>query len=139
MTTFIICCLAAYWVWCYIKYRRNCNMDKVLLAFLQEQYAMNPSDRNAAELAAGLMKCQRYKDAYEVYEDLKNSGYRSDCIDGNMEFCKKPHPFTSGLKNHNFSYWHNFILVRLGGRRCVDISSETYLKVNAILRQMDRR
>lgn len=60
-------------------------------------------------------------------------------LDANIEFCKKPLPWSSGAKNYKGgSWWHNFQLVRFGGRRQVAISEQTGLAFNSMLRMMNR-
>ena len=59
-------------------------------------------------------------------------------LDANIAFCKKPLPWSSGAKDHRVgSWWHNFQLVRFGGRSQVAISQEAGLAFNSMLRMMN--
>lgn len=136
----IIIILAVLWLWSYFKFRRNYKMDKMLCALLEHKYRENPNPQTESEYACGLMKCQQYASALKLFEDLKRKGLdrQLNFLDDNIKFCKKPLPWSSGAKNHNGSWLHNFFLVRFGGRRMVAISQETYLEANAMLRAMER-
>lgn len=57
-------------------------------------------------------------------------------VRGNMKFCMNPVPGVKGLKNFNHSFTHNFILVRLGGRRMNFLCEDDFLQLNNILRIM---
>jgi len=112
----------------------------MLCALLEHKYQTMPSPQTECEYASGLMLIQQYKSALGLFEDLKRKGLdrQFDFLDANMAFCKEPLPWSSAAKNHNGSWWHNFLLVRFGGSRMVSISQETYLEANAMLRAMER-
>lgn len=132
--------LMVLWLWSYVKFRKKCKMDRMLCAMLEHKYWENPNPVTECEYASGLMLCQQYKSALELFETLKRKGFdrQFDFLDDNIRFCKKPLPWSSGAKNHNGSWLHNFLLVRFGGRRMVSISQDTYLEANAMLRAMER-
>lgn len=136
----IIIILVALWLWSFIKFRRKYKMDKVLCEFLCYKYDDGPSPGTQVEYASALMACQHYADALSLFEDLQNRGYQTqfDFLPANIDFCKKPLPWSSKIRNHNGSWWHNFLLVRFGGRRRVAISRDTLLEANAMLRMMAR-
>jgi hypothetical protein len=136
----ILIVLAVYWMWCYIKFKRDYKRDCVLLEMLKMNYEAGPSTKTKCELASGYMLCQKYAMASKLFYELKNEGAKLDYLDENIAFCAKPIPgVANGPKDLQSSYWHNFVLKRLGGRRMVDISSDTYLQANAMLRAMDRK
>lgn len=117
-------------------------MDWLLCAMLEHKYHEYPNVQTESEYACGLMKCQQYKSALKLFEDLKHSGYKIQLpyLDENINFCEKPLPWSSEAKDHHGGSWlHNFFLVRFGGRRMVAISSDTYLEANAMLRAMERK
>ncbi len=136
----IIAVLAILWLWSYVKFRRKYKMDKMLCAMLEHKYKQMPNPHIESEYASALMLCQQYQSALILFEDLKRKGLdrHFNFLDENIKFCKKPLPWSSGAKNHNGSWLHNFLLVRFGGRRMVAISQDTYLEANAMLRAMER-
>lgn len=136
----IIIILIALWLWSFIKFRRKYKMDKVLCELLKHKYDECPSPLTQVEYTSGLMLCQRYAEALPLFENLQRRGFEPqfDFLPANIAFCKKPLPWSSKIRNHNGSWWHNFLLVRFGGRRQVAISDETLLEANAMLRMMDR-
>lgn len=136
----VIIVIAALWLWSFIKFRRKYKMDKTLCEFLRLKYEEHPSAHTQVEYASGLMMCQRYSDALPLFEDLQRKGtqIQFDFLPENIAFCKRPLPWSKGAKNYNGSWWHNFLLVRFGGRRLTSISRETLLEANAMLRMMDR-
>lgn len=137
----IIIILVVLWLWSYMKFRRNYKMDKMLCAMLEQKYKQMPSPYTECEYASALMLCQQYQSALNLFEDLKRKGLNRQFsfLDENVKFCMKPLPWSSGAKNHNGSWLHNFLLVRFGGRRMVSISQDTYLEANAMLRAMERK
>lgn len=137
--TLVMIAIVVYWVWCYTRFVKRYKIDRALLEFISAKYNDNPSQKNQVELASALMQCQKYKDAYDLFSELKEQGFRADYLDANIAFCKKPHPFSGeGPKNYKPSYWHDFILKRFGGRRCVAIGQDTGLLFNAFVRNMAR-
>lgn len=136
----IVIILVALWLWSYIKFRRKHKIDKLLCSMLEHKYREKPDPMTESEYASALMLCQQYQSALELFEDLKRKGLdrQFSFLNENIKFCKKPLPWSSGAKNHNGSWIHNFLLVRFGGRRMVSISQDTYLEFNAMLRAMER-
>lgn len=137
---YIIIILVVLWVWSFMKFRRKYKMDKMLCTMLEHKYKQMPSPYTECEYASALMLCQQYQSALNLFEDLKRKGLNRQFsfLDENVKFCMKPLPWSSGAKNHNGSWLHNFLLVRFGGRRMVSISQDTYLEANAMLRAMER-
>lgn len=90
-------------------------------------------------LSSAYIEIQHYKDAYEIYETLMKTDLPNidKCIlKANMDFCNNPVPGCRGLKNHEASFWHNFILVRLGKRHFNFLTEEDFLQTNSIMRKM---
>lgn len=90
-------------------------------------------------LSSAFIEIQHYKDAYELYEILMKTNLPNidkGKLKENMDFCNKPIPGCSKLKNHNGSFWHNFILVRLGKRRFNYLTEEDFLQTNSIIRNL---
>jgi hypothetical protein len=88
------------------------------------------TEQSALELASAYMEVQRYADAYSVFASVlakyRNTPNSADIM-GNMEFCKKPLPWSGELRNHKMGYWHNFMLYRFGGSRRVMLSQDIYI------------
>ena len=110
---------------------------KIIVGCLLKEVNSNPTNPMLQmRLASALSEIQHYKDAYDIYNGLLNQGSfvpNIDKIKINMEFCKNPIP-GSGLKNHNSSWLHNFLLVRLGKQRYNFLIDDDFLLANSILR-----
>ena len=79
---------------------------------------------------------QRYADAYNAFASvLMKYKYTPNLQDikANMEFCKKPLPWSKKLRNHDMGYWHNFMLYRFGGRRKVVLSQDVYIATDIFI------
>lgn len=127
------------WVWSYVKFRRKMKYFTMMAAYLENEVKTDPSPSNKLRFASALIQTQQYKDAYNIYTKLlQDYSYlpNKEGIQQNIEFCKNPVPGTSSPKNFNFSWWHNFLLVRLGKCRYNFLTEEDYLKTNSIMRQM---
>ena len=132
------------WLCSYVKFRKRYNMDRMMCEFTRHCY--NEDSNNpitAIEYGSALMQAQQYKSALEMFDRVKRRVAMASTIypflDANIEFCKKPLPWSSGAKDHkDGSWWHNFQLVRFGGRRQVAISEQTGLAFNSMLRMMNR-
>ena len=140
----IITIISIMWIWSYAKFRRRYKLDVMMSEFTRHRYDENPQNPNAAiEYGSALMQIQQYKRALHIFEGVKNQIANSNVIfpflDANIAFCKRPLPWSSGAKDHKGgSWWHNFQLVRFGGRRQVAISQDTGLAFNSMLRMMNR-
>lgn len=124
------------WLFSYVKFCKRNKMDKMMCEFTRHRYNEDSSNpMTAIEYGSALMQCQQYKSALEVFERVKrrmvNASVLYPFLDENIEFCKKPLPWSSCAKDHKGgSWWHNFQLVRFGGRRKVAISEDTGLAFN---------
>lgn len=133
------------WLWSYIKFRKNYRIDRMMCEFTRHRYSeVSKNPMTAIEYGCALMQAQQYKTALRVFEGIKkqvvNASKFYPFLDANIEFCKKPLPWSSGEKDlKNGSWWHNFLLVRFGGRRQVAISQDTGLAFNSMLRMMNRK
>ena len=142
--TYIIIILAVMWLFSYVKFRKRYKMDKMMCEFTHQLYQEDSSNpMTAIEYGSALMQCQQYQSALNVFESVKKRVANASAIypflDANIEFCRKPLPWSSGAKDHRGgSWWHNFQLVRFGGRRQVAISENTGLAFNSMLRMMNR-
>ncbi len=142
---YILIIFIVMWLWSYMKFRKNYKIDRMMCEFTQHRYnedSRNPM--NAIEYGSTLMQSQLYKSALDVFEGVKrrvsNANTFYPFLDANIEFCKKPLPWSNGAKDHKGgSWWHNFLLVRFGGRRQVAISQDTGLAFNSMLRMMNRK
>ena len=119
--------LFVFWFYNYWRFMGKRKAHKQLVIVAEHRYSSLKSVITSLDLACAYMQAQRYADAYAMFSktlsDYPNT-YNADDIRTNMEFCKKPLPWSGGLKNHNMGYWHNFMLVRFGGRRRIMISPE---------------
>lgn len=142
--TYIIIILAVMWVISYVKFCKRYKMNKKMCEFTFQRFNVDPSNpMTTIEYGCALMQCQQYQSALNVFETLKRRipdvSMMYPFLDVNIEFCKKPLPWSSGAKDHKGgSWWHNFQLVRFGGRRQVVISDSTRLSFNSMLRMMNR-
>lgn len=139
MKTIIIILIVFVWLLSFVKFKRKMKYFSVMVAYLQSIVRDEPSPDNLMRLSSALCKIQHYKDASAILERLID-----DCRDNstrerlrtNLEFCKNPVPGTHQPKNFNQSWWHNFILARLGKRRHNFLTEDDFLQTNAIMRNM---
>lgn len=116
--TYIIIILAVMWLFSYVKFRKRYKMDKTMCEFTHQLYQEDSSNpMTAIEYGSALMQCQQYQSALNVFESVKKRVANASAIypflDANIEFCRKPLPWSSGAKDHRGgSWWHNFQLVR---------------------------
>ena len=142
--TYIIIILLVMWLCSYVKFRKRYKMDRMICEFTHQLYNEDSSNPiTVIEYGSALMQAQQYKSALEVFDRVKRRVAMANTmypfLDANIEFCKKPLPWSSGAKDHkDGSWWHNFQLVRFGGRRQVAISEQTGLAFNSMLRMMNR-
>lgn len=139
MITILLIFIALMWIWSYVKFRRKMKYFTMMAAYLQSVVSSNPSLYNRLRFSSALIETQQYKEAYNIYTQLLKEGMNipnKEQILLNIEFCKNPVPGVSSPKNFNFSWWHNFVLVRLGKRRYNFLTEEDYLKTNSILRNI---
>lgn len=141
---YVIIILVVMWLFSYIKFRKRYKMDRMMCEFTHQLYNEDSSNpMTAIEYGSALMEAQQYKSALEVFEGVKRRVAMASTmypfLDANIEFCKKPLPWSSGVKDYKRgSWWHTFQLVRFGGRRQVAISEDTGLAFNSMLRMMRR-
>lgn len=141
---YVVIILAVMWLFSYVKFRKRYKMDRMMCEFTHQLYNEDSGNlMTAIEYGSALMQAQQYKSALAVFEGIKRRVAMASTLypfmDANIEFCKKPLPWSSGAKNYKGgSWWHNFQLVRFGGRRQVAISEQTGLAFNSMLRMMNR-
>ena len=132
------------WLWSYVKFRKRYKMDRMMCEFTRLRYNEDSSNpMTAIEYGSALMQAQQYKSALEVFYCVKRRVAMASTmypfLDANIEFCKKPLPWSSGAKDQKGgSWWHNFQLVRFGGRRQVSIYEQPGLAFNSMRRVMHR-
>ena len=137
----ILVIIAVMWAYSMYKFRRKMKYFSSITKFYEMKHAMNPNDVIITlGLASAYMQIQRYRDAYAIYEQLcakglgRAPGY-GEAIRANMEFCKCPIPGSKGPKNYNKSWWHNFVLVRLGSRHQFHFSEDDILEAESLIRK----
>jgi len=122
--------LFVFWLYHYWRFTGKRKYYKRMVIVAEHRHERLQSEQSALELASAYMQVQRYADAYIIFQDVlkKMPGTKNkNDIVMNMEFCKKPLPWSYSLKNHNMGYWHNFMLYRFGGRRKVMLSQDAYI------------
>ena len=124
------------WLYSYWRFTGKRKYFRAIVVVTEGLHANNPTEKSYLELACAYMQAQRYADAYKTFADIlnkyPNTMNKSDIL-RNMDFCKKPLPWSSSLENHNMGYWHNFMLVRFGRSRKIMISQETCLKADNMI------
>lgn len=141
---YVIIILVMMWLFSYVKFRKRYKIARMMCEFTRHRYHEDSSNTmSAIEYGSALMQAQQYKSALEVFERVKRRVAMASTVysflDANIEFCKKPLPWSNSAKDHKSgSWWHNFQLVRFGGRRQVAISQDTGLAFNSMLRMMNR-
>lgn len=139
MKILIVVLTIVFWLYNYIKFRRMNNYYKVMVDYLAMELRNSPSRDKMLRLSSALIHVQHYRDAYEILTQLSNeymSAEEKQKISANIGFCKNPVPGLSQPKNLSHSYWHNFLLVRLGKRRYDFLTEQDYLRTNSIQRNV---
>lgn len=122
--------LFLFWLYHYWRFTGKRKFYKKVVIVAEHRYEKLQSEQRALELASAYMQVQRYADAYNMFASALSkytNSPNSPDIRANMEFCKKPLPWSKTLKNHEMGYWHNFMLYRFGGRRKVMLSQDVYI------------
>lgn len=117
-----------FWVYKYWCFTRKRSYYKKVLTVAIFRHKRAISEQSTLDLACAFMMTQRYADAYGVFKSVIETfpdSVNSDAIIKNLEFCKKPLPWSKELRNYNMGYWHDFMLVRFGGYRINLLSQET--------------
>ena len=137
---FILFCM---WIWSYVSFRRKHSVNMIALDVMKARRPEGIDPTYECRLGSAYMEAQQYADAYRCFQSYLSKygnlpGSTADAVRANIEFCKHPVPGCNGPKNLNGSWWHNFLLVRLGGRRCNMMTQEDGLAINAFLRMKNR-
>ncbi|MBO7444852.1 MAG: hypothetical protein J6T86_00370 [Bacteroidales bacterium] len=119
LLTFLILVGTVVWVISYILFTRRFRFNVVIRDVVAETIDISAHDY-WMRMASALIITQRYKDAYACLNQQLNRGNSADelnMISKTMDFCVSPLPWRHKLQNHNGSYWHDFLLRRLGRAR----------------------
>ena len=142
MLAIIIIVLVVIWIYSYIRFRQRNSYFTNMVKYLEHELE-NSNDIEKGwvmvRLACAYQEIQHYKTAYGLYEKalrMQLININPEDVRGNMKFCMNPVPGVKGLKNFNHSFTHNFILVRLGGRRMNFLCEDDFLQLNNIIRIM---
>ena len=122
--------LFLFWLYHYWRFTGKRKYYKKMVIVAEHRFSQFQTEQSALELASAYMQVQRYADAYNVFGSvLMKYLYTPNASDIkiNMDFCQKPLPWSQKLRNHNMSYWHNFMLTRFGRRRKVMLSHDLYI------------
>ena len=137
----IIAIIAIMWAYSMFKFRSKMKYFNSITRYYEMKHSQNPDDvMISLGLASAYMQSQKYQKAYRIYEQLcakgldQTPGY-GEGIRANMEFCRHPVPGSNGPKDYNKSWWHNFKLVRLGGRRQYHFTEDDMLQAESLIRQ----
>ena len=129
--TIILLALAALGAYSYWRFRKNLQENQAVARLLEQRYAEQQSDDLELAYAGALMQCQRYASALALFKDLESSGRAAKYpfLHANMEFCREPHPLSSGTPQDMEGDWLHYLLVsRLGKRRHIAIPEDVYLQ-----------
>ena len=136
--------LLCMWCFSYFKFRRTIRYKEQVNSYIEQLYVQNKSDIILLQLASSYTECQKYKSALICYNKLDVSKIDGRLFGGdtqlhshiemNIKFCKKPLPWTKEPRDHNHSWLHNFLLIRLGGPRIRLISNNVILEANSAIR-----
>ena len=122
--------LFLFWLYHYWRFTGKRKYYKKMVIVAEHRHERLQTEQSALELASAYMQVQRYADAYNAFASvLMKYKYTPNLQDikANMEFCKKPLPWSKKLRNHDMGYWHNFMLYRFGGRRKMMLSQDVYI------------
>lgn len=126
----ILFLLFLFWLYNYWRFTGKRRYYKAIVIVSENIYSIDKSEKSILNLASAYMQAQRYVDAYNMFNfALSEFPYsiNKNAILVNMDFCKKPLPWSSSLRNHNMGYWHNFMLIRFGRRRSLMLSEEAII------------
>lgn len=127
----ILFAIVLIWLFNYWRFSGKRRYFRKMVMVMEKRCMKLRTPQSGLDLACAYMNAQRYKDAYNLFSDILSKNPRQeDNIKMNMEFCVKPLPWSKGLRNHNMSYWHNFMLVRFGARRINLMSEEAILAMD---------
>lgn len=141
MIKFGLFVLAVVWLVSYVKFRRRYRVEEQMCAFTREKHENERTPMSAVEYGCALMQCQQYRAAVRVLESVlaSGAGRQFPFLTDNIEFCRKPLPWSNGAFDYvGGSWWHWFLLKRFGGRRQVAISEGTALAFNSSMRMLGR-
>lgn len=137
----IIAIIALMWIYSMFKFHRKMKYFNSIMKYYEIKRSTNPDDvMTLMGLASAYMQAQKYQKAYCIYQQLcakgvdRAAGYRVAILT-NMQFCEHPVPGSKGPKDYNKSWLHNFILVRLGGRRQYHFTEDDILNAESLMRQ----
>lgn len=144
MVNIALLVLFLIWLYSYFRFRRKYKYFLVMAEYLKHELLINNGNVYIVSdvmlrLSSAFIAIQHYKDACDIYEKLIKMDFpniNKHKLQENIEFCKNPFPGSSGIKNHNCSFWHNFILVRFGKRRFNFLTEADYLNTNSIMRNL---
>lgn len=137
----VIAIILILWIYSMFRFSKEQKFFKRVCRYYEYKHRQNPNDVSVSMgLASAYMKTQKYKKAYDIYEKLESKGVAAypgygESLQANKEFCRKPFPGCNGPKDFNGSWWHNFKLVRLGGRRRYDFNQDHMLEAESMMRQ----
>lgn len=134
MVILILIILLFLWGYSYMKFRSKMKFYSVMYSYLREEAKEAPSPENMLRLSGACLVLQRYKEAYNIYEQLLPIYSDREKIETNIKFCSNPIPGIHQPKNINQSWWHNFLLVRFGKKRYTFLTQEDHIKTEALMR-----
>lgn len=137
MKILIAIVLLLIWGYSYFRFRQKMSYFSVMHDYLSTIAKDNPTRENMLRLSGACIMIQHYKDALELYQKILSeypTPIDKDKIDANIAFCNNPVPGVHKPKNFNKSWWHNFVLVRLGKKRYSFLTQEDYTATEALIR-----
>lgn len=136
--SFLILVLAALGAYSYWRFRKNTQENQAVAALLEERFMQQQTPDAELAYACALMQCQRYASALALFNDLKASGRapKYPFLDANIEFCRQPHPLSSGTPQDMEGDWlHHLLVSRLGKRRHIAIPEDAYCQAALLSRR----
>lgn len=137
MVKLILIIIFLLWGYSYIRFRRKMKYYTVMYNFLKEEVEDVPRPMNKLRLSGACLMLQRYKEAYEIYEQLLPIYPDREKLETNMAFCSNPLPWVNKIKNYNKSWLHDFFLVRFGKKRYSFLTQEDDVITEALMRLPD--
>lgn len=153
-----------YWLYFYIQFRKRCSYFSHMVEYLTNRQKHGEEDLSL-HLASALIGIQHFKDASEVLQHVLNTyeahsvnckrviylkemvtnghtapqllpiQYDIDSIMMTLDFCEHPIPGISKANNYCHNYWLNFLIVRIGRRRCNYLTNDDFIMTDALLRR----
>ena len=105
--------LFLFWLYHYWRFTGKRKYYKKMVIVAEHRHERLQTEQSALELASAYMQVQRYADAYNAFASvLMKYKYTPNTQDikANMEFCKKPLPWSKKLSDFRFKKCRSIIM-----------------------------